>query len=403
LILNSRLIFLPVLFVCTCIAGAAEKIDRQEVLPGLEYIHKTVSDVPWSIFVLKVNRTRKDLGIVTTLPYGGKLGLTRLSDQIPFIPERVGKGIGGINGDFFSWRKGPYQGDPAGVQIMNGELVSGPHVPPPNERGTAQGAVAFWIDARNQAHIEVVESSFAVTFPNGKQIPFRMNAERGDNEAMLYTYISGSSTRTTNGVELLLERSTFSRWLPLQVGENYRARVASIGTTNTPLNPHVLVLSIAPKLLAQLPPLKPGMTLRISTATRPNLKGAVTAIGGAPILVRNGKPSTMKDPQRHPKTAVGFNDTHYFLVVVDGRRTGVSEGMTNVELAKEMRRLGCSDAMNLDGGGSAMMWLNGELKSQPSDNRGERPNANSLIVVQRPASSLKTAPRGELSLQNTRR
>ena len=59
----------------------------------------------------------------------------------------------------------------------------------------------------------------------------------------------------------------------------------------------------------------------------------------------------------HPRTAVGVSKDGrtVYLVVVDGRQKGLSEGITLVELAAWMKRLGCWDAINLDGGGSSTL------------------------------------------------
>ena len=60
---------------------------------------------------------------------------------------------------------------------------------------------------------------------------------------------------------------------------------------------------------------------------------------------------------RHPRTAMGLSPDarRAWLVVVDGRQEGVSEGASLAELADIFRRLGASDAINLDGGGSTTM------------------------------------------------
>lgn len=64
----------------------------------------------------------------------------------------------------------------------------------------------------------------------------------------------------------------------------------------------------------------------------------------------------------HPRTAIGVSqDGRYvYLLVADGRQPGTSEGMTLIELAEWMKRLGCWDAMNLDGGGSSTLVVKGE-------------------------------------------
>ncbi|MFN7139604.1 MAG: phosphodiester glycosidase family protein, partial [Limisphaerales bacterium] len=81
--------------------------------------------------------------------------------------------------------------------------------------------------------------------------------------------------------------------------------------------------------------------------------------------------------------ALGLNDQYYFWVVVDGRRPGISDGMTYRELAQEMVSWNCQEAMSIDGGASAMLWIEGEIKNIPSEDR-ERPNANSLFVLRKP-------------------
>lgn len=68
----------------------------------------------------------------------------------------------------------------------------------------------------------------------------------------------------------------------------------------------------------------------------------------------------------HPRTAIGYYEPgHYCLVVVDGRQTGYSKGMTLEELSSVFADLGCSAAYNLDGGHTSSMVLNSETVSQP--------------------------------------
>lgn len=355
--------------------------ESEQIAHGVEYLHRWVKEVPWSIHVLRFERNRADLDLVTTLPNGQILGLSPTTEQMKFIPREEGEPIGAINGDFFSWRKGPYQGDPAGLQIMNGELVSAPHLLRKGEH-EAQGVVAFWLDPHGKPHMGKVHSQFQVELPGGAKLPIRLNETCEDNEAVLYSHIAGTSTRTTNVVELILERSKNERWLPLQINEDYVANVRAVASTNSPLDTNTLVLAIGEKLYAKLSPVRSGMFVKISTTAVPSLRHVNTAIGGWPLLVRNGKAEKLKDPARHPRTAFGWNRTHYFFVVVDGRRAGVSDGMTFAELANEMVWWGCTDAMNLDGGGSAMLWANGKIRNQPSENR-ERPCANALVLLRK--------------------
>ena len=80
-------------------------------------------------------------------------------------------------------------------------------------------------------------------------------------------------------------------------------------------------------------------------------------ISGNTLLLKNGAMVPPASKTRHPRTVVGFNaaKTKLILLVVDGRKPGVAIGMNYGELAAEMVRLGCRDALNLDGGGSSVL------------------------------------------------
>lgn len=89
----------------------------------------------------------------------------------------------------------------------------------------------------------------------------------------------------------------------------------------------------------------------------------------------------------HPRTAAGLTiDNHLILVAADGRNIR-SAGLTIHELALLMQALGCTTALNLDGGGSTTMWVEGRgIVNHPSDNKqfdadGERAVSNALIVT----------------------
>jgi hypothetical protein len=117
------------------------------------------------------------------------------------------------------------------------------------------------------------------------------------------------------------------------------------------------------------------------------------AVSGGPRLLREGRISVEReeegqrrsfDTERHPRTAAGYSrDGRYLiLAVVDGRQPGYSRGMDLFELAALMQEFGCSEAVNLDGGGSSTMIILGEVVNRPSDPTGPRPVANALFVVQ---------------------
>lgn len=107
-----------------------------------------------------------------------------------------------------------------------------------------------------------------------------------------------------------------------------------------------------------------------------------TAIGGGPVLVKDGAVMvTNKEEQmfvngendRHPRTAMGYtSDRRLIILMIQGRFPGVAEGATLEEEAKILADLGCEEALNLDGGGSSCMLVNGNETIKPSDKEGQR-------------------------------
>jgi exopolysaccharide biosynthesis protein len=133
-------------------------------------------------------------------------------------------------------------------------------------------------------------------------------------------------------------------------------------------------------------------------ATLPRLSSGGAAsllIGGWPRILRDGvsvaaDAATVEGTisrnaeMKHPRTAVGFSrdSSTLFILAVDGRSQR-SVGVTLVELAALMRRLGAWQAMNFDGGGSTTMVIDGAVVNAPSDTTGERAVGNALLVVKK--------------------
>ncbi|QKJ18873.1 phosphodiester glycosidase family protein [Microbacterium hominis] len=105
---------------------------------------------------------------------------------------------------------------------------------------------------------------------------------------------------------------------------------------------------------------------------------AVDGIEDVEIDTNFGNHSIQGD---QPRTAVGvIDENHLVFVVVDGRQTGYSEGVTLTELADIMIDLGATTAYNLDGGGSSTMYFDGEVVNSPS-NGGERGTSDILYIA----------------------
>ena len=354
-------------------------------LPGLVYWNDRNPAGPWSVHIVKMDRNQNDLTLRSTLARNTVLGLDTLTAQLRTIPASFGKPVAAINGDFYVVDDNPYRGDPRGIQILEGELLSSPG-----------DQVAFWMDPDSKPHTGLVESKMKVTLPDGTALRFRINEERGQKEVVLYTPRLGTSTRTAGGKEFVLAREGSSPWLPLSPGANYSVKITEIRTEgDTSLKGDRMVLSAGPKVTATSP-LAVGDILKINTTVEPDMTGVRTAIGGGNVMVHEGKVADIQIPssgaykyrsvvERHPRSAIGFNKTHLFLVQVDGRQPALSVGMTLKELGKYMHGLGCEEAINFDGGGSATIYVNGDVVNSPCYG-SERDIGNALVIVRRATS-----------------
>jgi len=114
-----------------------------------------------------------------------------------------------------------------------------------------------------------------------------------------------------------------------------------------------------------------------------------TAIGGGPTLIHDGniwitdKEEQISIDQNKPRpaTAMGYtNDERLIILVAQGRFSGKAEGITLEEEAGILKNLGCYEALNLDGGGSSCLLINGRQTIEPSDVEGQRPVASVFMI-----------------------
>jgi len=120
--------------------------------------------------------------------------------------------------------------------------------------------------------------------------------------------------------------------------------------------------------------------------TNPDWEGVNHILSGGPYLVKDGEVYVDMTAEklssvggRNPRTAIGYTkDNHLILLTADGRE-GSSIGLTLNELAYLMKQLGCINAMNLDGGGSTVMYVDGQVVNKPAV-QGGIPLSHTLVI-----------------------
>ena len=114
----------------------------------------------------------------------------------------------------------------------------------------------------------------------------------------------------------------------------------------------------------------------------PGLVGDSKVISGIDDLEIDTNVGNHSVQGQQPRTAVGvIEDNHFLFVVVDGRSSGYSRGMTMTELATTFVDLGAKVAYNLDGGGSSAMIFNSQLVNNPLGKGQERGTSDIIYVA----------------------
>jgi hypothetical protein len=279
----------------------------------------------------------------------------------------------GVNADFFA-----ASGRPSGVLMRQGVVES----PPLGDRSSLGIAPEGSLDVRRVEFFGTWKGlGQRRTLNDLNQVP-------AANGISLFTPTYGSATPAQAGtIEAVIV--PFPATAPNTDLVGPVAELRSGGGTPIPAGGAVLVArgTAAQRLEEEV---DVGSTVTLRIILRPEWTGVADAVGGGPVLVRNGGPvfraqeafTPSQLAPRNPRTGVGqLADGRILMVVTDGRRPGYSVGMTNFELAQTMVRLGAVTGSAFDGGGSSSLAFNGKLLNRPSDNGGERPVSNTLQLM----------------------
>ena len=363
----------------------AQRLDLPEgrqLAPGLSLYRINSSalvspEEPMSVWLLRLDPTRVELR--AALANDEVMG----TEAVAAIAERHGA-IAAINAGFFL-----PNGDPAGVLTLGGQLVSDTRRP----RGAVgisrgeRGVSLIFARLRASASLQIGEG------PNRTTIPIDgVDTTRIRGQLMLFTPSYNEDTDTAaRGLEWVVDRPRGKPREPLRIISGPHRK----GRTRIPAKGFVLSFGgeKAPQSLSRL---KRGMRVAVETSYEP-LEGepqpwliAQDIIGGAGLLIREGRDVEDWSVEafnkgfaegRHPRTMIGTApDGTIWLVTVDGRQPQISVGMSLVELRDFAHRLGLVNALNLDGGGSTTMWIQGHVVNSPSDAAGPRKVSDALLV-----------------------
>ncbi|HET7352534.1 MAG TPA: phosphodiester glycosidase family protein [Gaiellaceae bacterium] len=370
-----------------------ESVSTSVLMPGVTYTRE-VDFTSRGPIVLDVVTAPKPTGALYSLApalsndvLAGKETLTHLSDRVAGGAATVA-----IDGDYFNRQTGA----PTGILIQNGVLESAP--------ATARSSLGIAADGT----LTAARVSLAGTWQgNGQRRPLLLNGPVGKGKFTLYTPAYGTATPRESGVvEAVIGQLPPTR--PSVSLDGTVTQVTTAGPTPIPPGGAVLVARGA-QSTAQLRAEAPvGQQIGALLSLSPDWSHFASAIGGGPLLVRNGKPvfhaNESFDPRRlntrQPRGAIGqLSDGRILLVAVEGTNPAYSIGMSSYELAVELSRLGATTAYGLDAGAAAGIAFNGRLLTRPSGD-AEAKLSDALVlsysgVYAAPPSTPVLSPNGD--------
>ena len=330
---------------------------------------------PWSIHVLRVPRNNK----VRIHAVAGHNEAGQMARELPtaMAQRDLARGhrvIAVVNGDFDFIKPTSNFGISIGLSVVEGRLWTGDQ--------SSRPALAFTTD--NQPLIGIPKLTIQA-YGNKTGVTIgAFNKPPAANTTAIFTSQFRSEVRLpVPASALLVESAKFDHPLPLY--RDLKARVVSQSPVSTAIQLSASTIALVPSPFDSVGKIKLHLD---ATLDGHRLRDA---IGGLPIIVRDGRPSIEGDvgenlPKRHPRTAVCYNRDSIIFTVVDGRQPALSVGMTLTELASLMIDLGCDVAMNSDGGGSSVMALTDasglRIVNSPSDGH-ERGRGNAWVIETR--------------------
>lgn len=381
--------YLWIIFLCFSINAQ----EFKTIQDGIEYAEMTreVDKTPVRMNLLRLDLTKVRLDVVHA--FDSAIG----TETVSSMAKRHGA-IAAINAGFFRLDKSIFAGDAAGVLMIDNYLIS----------ESVNNRTAIFIDNFEPdktivkfAHINI--NHFIKI--KGRDFYYSgTNRERKENELIEYTSFFNRTTLTNgDGLEIVVRKGKIT--------------AVNNGTGNTVIPSDGFVISAAGKMRDEiLPFLKIGRKVKEFTSTPfnasdkgyPNRDSDRTTrafsrsediTSGLPQLIRDGRMDITWQEEKasrdfvetnHPRTAVAkLRDGKFLMITVDGRSES-SGGIGLEDLAKLLLELGATDAMNLDGGGSTTMFLDGKVVNQPSDKEGERKVGDAILVFPRKKNQPRT-------------
>ena len=359
--------------------------------PGLLYRMEWNPSTPLIVNALRVSLRSKAIHIYPQLAGGTvfEANPDKGRDTISHMVQ-ADAAVAGINGDFF-----PFTGDPLGLMVREGELLSAPFQS--RQDTAARRAALGW--GESFSALGLSEMALTIVPDTGGSIAAEgLNEDGGpDRITVDFPAVGLAVAKAPNSFVIL---SVPDAKLAPEADVTGTIQAVGADLVSRPVEPGTVLLLATGKAASKFIGMQVGQTVHVREQVAGfDFKRVQNVIGGGPILLSDGQVVVDYVEERfkkefaegrHPRTAIGRTKSgDLWLVAIDGRSL-MSVGASLAEVAEIMKRLGCVDAINLDGGGSTTFDLFGMTINRPSDGI-ERPVANGVLIKGRLPEPTKDA------------
>ncbi len=387
-----RILVSALCVLCASVMNSSAQ-EYKTLKPGIEYAEVTreIGGLKVNMNLLRLDLTKVRLDVHHAMD--AAIGTEKTSS----IATRHGA-FAAINAGFFRLDTSIWAGDPVGTLTIDGRLIS--------ESQNRRIAIGI-INGPDSTEVYFGHPLFngSVRGKGYTGLPLEgVNRERREDEVIVYTPEFGRSTLTSpDGVEAIVRKDKI-------------VQIRRGGSSEIPNDGFVLSLQGEDSLDridgwhigSKLKYIKTQMVLEYDYQPQAEAEKALNGrllnfpdaivfkledvTNGVPQLIKNSKIDITWEQEkttksfvetRHPRTAVAkLKDGKFLMITVDGRSES-SGGIGLQDLTEYLLTLGATDAMNLDGGGSTTMFVDGKVVNHPSDKEGERKVSDAILVTLR--------------------
>lgn len=376
----------------TAWAQKGDTLIARPLAPGVEYLQFADKSGPWRVNLVRVNLRTANVEFRHARAGDSLRSREKTSEMARRVAAAGATVFAAMNADFFDLRSGENENN----QVLRGDWWKGLKVTDSPFDTYDNVHIQFGIDRDGHPLMDryILDGKF---WAKGVMTPIvTVNAITSGTSEGTTLFTSRFGARTpVDTVRKPAEAVLMSAGVRADTQLYVRKGPAGVASGTEIPSQGAVLSAFGPRATA-LQSTNDGDTIKVLLATLPRIKhGARPAllIGGWPRILQNGEnvagdAATLEGTisrnaeARHPRTAVGFSrdSSRVYLLTVDGRLEH-SVGITLVELAALMRKLGAWQAMNFDGGGSTTMVVDGRVVNVPSDAAGERAVGNALLLV----------------------